>query len=199
MSQHVVITSAYDQLKPAEKQFVDDYVDGLEKAARKAQERISLAVRRPIPPAAVEASGGMLRRIHVLNAIHARVMELAVTAELTIQRIVDELAIIAFSNLDDMISVDEVSGAPVFNFNDVTREQMGAVASIEYNESPMGGRSIKVKFWNKLDALKQLGTMHGLFGEDNEYVALQRRAERNIPVLDAGKDVSEQYANFIGA
>ena len=198
MSKHVVIASAYGQLNAAEKQYVDDYIDGLTTAARKANERISLALDRPIPPSIVDASGGLLLRPMVLAAITERIARIAATDELTIQRIIDEWSAIAFSNLEDYATVCPISGAPIFDFNGATRKQMSAIASIEYNETSTGGRSIKVNFWSKPDALKAMGTMYGLNTEDNEWLAANRKADRVNPLIDSGENAGEAYAAFIG-
>ena len=80
----ISFTSAYRQLRPVEKLFVDSYVASLETEAERRGERISNALYRPVPAAAVEASRGMLERPMVRAAVAERINEIAAASELTV-------------------------------------------------------------------------------------------------------------------
>lgn len=170
MSNTALIQSAYSHLNAAEKRFVDDYVRALEAAAKRAGEQLSYALDRPIPQALLDASGGMLGRPLVNAAIHIRVTEIARASELSQERVVREYMNVAFSNIGDYMEVDPVSGGPMFNFHDVSREEMATVASVEYIEDAKGGRTMKLKFHNKLEALKQCAIITGLTDAENEFM-----------------------------
>jgi hypothetical protein len=73
----VSFASAYRQLRPVEKAFVDGYVSDVERESARRGERISNALYRAIPDDVVAASRGMLDKPLVRAAITERINTLA--------------------------------------------------------------------------------------------------------------------------
>lgn len=79
---------------------------------------------------------------------------------ITQQRIMDELAIVAFSNIMDFIAFDE-EGTPYFDMSQCSERQMRALKSakvVEGKASDKDGQpgKVKIQLWDKLEALSEL-------------------------------------------
>lgn len=196
----ITFASAYRSLTAPEKAYVDDYVQQLERAADRAGEQISVALYRPIPPALVEASGGMLMKPMVLAAISERVTQIAADTEINVRRIVREYSAIAFSNIQDYMEICPVTGRPTYNLGQCTPEQLAAVRKIKHKISVVGSEEFEFETYDKLKALEALAKMFGLLQEENPYVDQIRRVEKDAKMLvDKSADASEAYAAYIGA
>lgn len=197
--QPIMFASAYRMLTPAEKAFVDDYVASLERAADKAGEQISLALYRPIPPALIEASGGLLKRPMVLASISERITQIAADTELTDRRIVKELTNIAFSNMNDYMEICPMTGRPIYNLANCTPEQMAAVKTIKHEVTSLGAERLEFVTHDKLKALDMLARIRGLLTEDNAYMASERKQKRDAKhLIDKSENAADAYAAFIG-
>jgi hypothetical protein len=169
----VAFASAYRQLRPSERAYVDGYVQGVEREAHRNHERISNALYRPIAPDVVEASRGMLERPLVRAAISERINDLARDSELTVPRVLKELMAVSFASIGDYMEVGD-DGQPYFNLASATPEQLAAIKSIEIEESgsPME-RSHKRKFkftlHDKLGGLAMLTKFMGMLDADNPH------------------------------
>lgn len=169
MSTLISFASAYRQLRPSEKAFVDAYVADAEREAARNHERISLALYRAIPAHVIEASRGMLEKPLVVAAISERITDLAAQAELTVHRMVKEMMGIAFSSIGDYMQVGE-DGMPWFDLTKATPEQLAAIQSIEIEETPRtGSRKFKFKLHDKLGGMKMLADYMGLLKADNPH------------------------------
>lgn len=171
MDQAISFASAYRQLRPSEKAFVDSYVQSIEREAERANERISNALFRPIPGDVVEASRGMLDKPLVRAAITERINTLATETELTISRVVKELMGISFSSIGNYMEIGE-DGYPHFDFTRCTPEQLAAVQSVEFEETPGRNgmtRKFKFKLHDKLGAIDKLGKYMGMLDADNPH------------------------------
>lgn len=175
----ISFASAYRQLRPSEKAYVDAYVLDIERTANRHGERISLALYRPIPPAVVEASQGMLTRPMVCAAITERINEIAAANELTVHRVLKELMAVGFSSIGDYMMVGD-DGQPMFNLANATPEQLSAVKSIEVEEGARG-RKFKFTLHDKLAGLDKLARFMGMLETDNPHW----RAETARPVGQA--------------
>lgn len=193
--------SAYRQLRPAEKAFVDAYVADTERTAARANERISNALYRAIPAHVVEASRGMLEKPLILAAITERINELSAQSELTVHRVIKELMAVAFCSVGDYMQVGE-DGQPWFDLTKCTPEQLSAIQSIEIEDSPRtGARKFKFKLHDKLAGIDKLARYMGLLDADNPHW----RAEQARPVgptalsadttLDAAADAYSAMIN----
>lgn len=162
--------SAYRQLMPTEKQFVDAYVDALEKAAERAKEGIRTALQRPVPAEVIEASGGLLDRPMVRAAIVELVEDIASASELNVRRVLKHVNAIAFSSIADYWTLKQ-DGSPQFDFTKASPAQLLALKSVDYEEDlKHGRRKIKVTLHDKNAALFKYMEMFGLTEPDNPHI-----------------------------
>ena len=197
----ISFASAYRQLRPAEKAFVDAYVADAERVAARNNERISLTLYRAIPAQVIEASRGMLDKPLVVAAISERITDLAAQSELTVHRMVKEMMGIAFSSVGDYMLVGE-DGMPWFDLTKATPEQLAAIQSIEIEETPRtGSRKFKFKLHDKLGGMKMLAEYMGLLERDNPHWRAeqarptQQGALPSSTTVDAAADMYSQMIN----
>lgn len=201
----ISFASAYRQLKPAEKLYVDGYIAETERDAQRRNERISLALQRAIPAHVVEASRGMLERPLVRAAIAERINELAAAAELNPMRVIKEYMSIGFSSVGDYMTIGE-DGQPYFDLTKCTPEQLAAIQSVEVEETGDGlsrasRRKFKFRLHNKLDALNALAKHMGLLEADNATWRAETARPVGDGVLPATVDAAgaaDEYARLIG-
>lgn len=198
MSKHLTLASAYRQLSPAEKIYVDAYVAEVEKAAHRAGELISVALERPIPASIIERSGGMLDRVVVQLAIRERITQIASETEVTPRRIVKELCNIAFSNIMDYMRIDPFSGRPTYDLSACTPEQTSAVKKVEHKVTALGAEEMKFELYSKEKALDQLCRIFGMYQDENPVVMeLQRMQQAARSHIDKTENAGEAYAKAI--
>lgn len=205
LTNHVIFASAYRQLLPAERSFVDSVVTEIDRAAARQGERISLALHRPIPAPLVERSRGLLERPMVTAAITERINEIAAAQELTVQRMVREMQSVAFSSMGDYMHIED-DGTPVFDLTRCTPEQLSAIKSIDVEESGDGlSRPLKRKFrvvlHDKLAGMKMLGQYMGILEPDNPHWRADqaRIAHPNLPPGATPQQAGDAYAAMIDA
>jgi hypothetical protein len=175
--------SAYRQLRPSERAFVDSYVASVERDAVRNNERISNALYRPIPAGVVEASRGMFDRPLVCAAITERIHQIAAASELTPERLIKEVVNIAFANIADYGEVGE-DGVMRWDMAKCTPEQMSAVKKIKVETNPRNPfqvAKIEVELHPKLEAIDRLMRYMGLLDADNPHW----RADSARPVATA--------------
>lgn len=173
VTQPISFASAYRQLTPPQKAFVDAYVADLERQAARNNERISLALYRTIPANVVEASRGMLDSPLVRAAITERINEIAAASELTVHRVVKELMGVAFASVGDFMEVGE-DGQPYFDLTRATPEQLAAIKSIKIEETGDGlsrpkKRKFEFQLHDKLAGIKMLAEYMGLLQAENPH------------------------------
>jgi hypothetical protein len=168
------IASAYRQLQPVERNFVDGFVMQVEADAAAKQERISEFLSRPIPWHMYEASNGMLDRALVRAAISERINQIAEQAELSHWRVLRELRAIAFSNIKDYMSLDH-NGELVFDMSGCTPEQFAAIKKFKIKELPRGGRELEFELYDKLSGLDKFMRYMGMLDADNPYWAEEQK------------------------
>lgn len=120
-----LMLSAWDQLKPSERTFVNVYLetDSPTKAARAAFPNVVEAV---VNVRALD----MLRRPLIQAAIAAKLEKVASRYEVTLDRTVAEIAKIAYANMGDYVRINS-EGEPVPDFSNVDYDQMAAVKTIK--------------------------------------------------------------------
>jgi hypothetical protein len=205
MSKVVVFASAYRQLQPAQRAFVDAAITSIENAANRAKERISLALNRPIPQDIVERSGGMLDNPMVCAAITERITALAAEQELTASRMIKELMAISTANINNFIEFDD-NDMPIFTLHNATPEQMAAIKSVEVETNgdglTRGSKSkIKLTFHEKLPAIKMLGEYIGLWSGDNPHFRAEqaRAADKTaLPNTATPEQAADEYQRYLG-
>jgi hypothetical protein len=200
-----LFVSAYRQLRPAERAYVDGYVADLERDAQRKGERISNALHRAVPAAIIEASRGMLDRPLVRAAIAERINDLAAQSELTVHRVVKELMNIGFSSIGHYQTIGE-DGMPYYDLSQCTPEQLAAIQAIELEtiEGRNGTtRRLKIKLHDKLGGLDRLARFMGMLENDNpHWRAEQARPIDSVPTLPAdaaANDAAEAYAAMINS
>lgn len=193
-------TSAYRQLRPAEKLFVDGYVAALETEASDRFERISNVLdRRTIDAAAIDASRGLLEKPIVQLAIRERVLELAAASELTVQRVVKEVSTLAFSSMGDYMQVGE-DGYPYFDLAKCTPEQLAAISHVKTETSPRGGIKFEIKLHDKFGPLKELMQYMGMREPDNPHWRAENAKPinaANLPGNVSDEAAADVYAKMI--
>lgn len=160
--------SAYKQLRPSERAFVDAYVRECEEGANRENESIAAVLDRPPPFDIIERSNGLYERPIVQAAIVERIRQLAVETDLSAHMILKQWKAIGFSSMKDYMKVDE-AGYLQFDFTEATPEQMLAVQSFEVDYKPRGGHTIKVRLYDKLKALDSMAEFIGMKESDNAY------------------------------
>jgi hypothetical protein len=192
----VTFISAYRSLRPAEKAFVDDYVQRCEQEALARNERIALALHRPVEP----DPRGYLQMPMVCAAIAERITQIAADSELSVNRVIREIAAIAFSSMDDFCVTDEASGQKYLSLSQCTPEQMRAVAGVEMTEG-LRGRQLKIKLHSKLDALKMLATYVGALETDNPHWRAEQAKQIGdsaaLPADISTEGAADRYARLI--
>jgi len=176
--------SAYRQLRPAQKAYVDAFVADAETECNRRGDRISSVLHRQIPDRVVEASRGMLDNPIVRAAIAERINELAAASELTVHRIIKELMNVSFASIGDYMQVGE-DGQPYFDLAKATPEQLAAIKSIEVEEHGDGmsrpkRRKFKFQLHDKLSGIKMLMDYTGASNPENPFW----RAETARPVAN---------------
>jgi len=194
----VVVISAYRQLSPVERKFVDTYVQRLEQAANRANERISNALHRPIPQAVIDASRGMLDIPLVNAAIAERINEIATATELTVTKIIKELSVIAFGSIANFMQFDEY-GLPIYDFTNATPEQLSTLKSWEETPMQFGGKKYKFQTHDKMKALELLAKFTGILEADNPHwiASNQKPTVEHVTHDESLDDVANRYAELI--
>lgn len=120
------------------------------------------------PRSAREQGARLMARAHVRACIDRRMAERSRRAELSAERVVQELARIAFFNAADAVDLDEAkvrAGA--------CGDDTAAIASVKCKTTTTDGKSTsretverEIKFVDKLKALELLGRHLGMFDRD---------------------------------
>lgn len=115
----------------------------------------------------------LLGKTAVIEIVDEQSSRVAAAANVTAERVVKELAIVAFSNLKDF--VDWNSGSvTVKSLDDIPEHLHPAIAEITLKDTK-DGRDIKVRLHSKMDALAKLGDYLGMFKKRVELADPQGR------------------------
>lgn len=208
----------YDKAKASEPEYGDDADDITEtgeltgKAERFCNEYIidfngTQAARRSgyAPRSAHVAASRLLNNDKVVNRLKVLKQPEFARHKITRAKIMDEIAAVAFHNIGDFLEYDEL-GQAYIKLTGVPREKMRAIEGIEFVELPpitqvIDGQEtsrevlkVKIKSWNKLDALNMLAKRYGLIKEApasgptiNVNVDLKSLAQKMAFVLASSK------------
>ena len=191
-----IFASAYRQLTPVERRYVDDYVKKLERKADRDQQRLSNYLQLPVPDDVYDQSNGMLDRPMVTAAITERVMEITADKELSPDRIIKEYVAIAFSNMGDYIEIDSF-GNPTLALDKCTPEQLSAVKKVTFEQTNLGAVRLNIELHDKMKGMEVLAKYTGLVEPDNAHW----RANNATPVIDHAASVAQAadaYAAMLG-
>lgn len=99
----------------------------------------------------------------------------AAKAEVTIERVLRELALIGFANMEDFLRIGP-DGDPYYDFSTMSRDQAAAIAEVTVEdfkdgrgESARDVRRIKLKLADKRAALVDMGRHLGMFRDRIEH------------------------------
>lgn len=111
----------------------------------------------------------LLRHVEVQAQITKKRKQLTRRTEVSAERVINELALLAFSNMQDYMRVTS-DGSPYVDLSDMTREQAAALSEVTIDEYKDGRgedgrevRRVKAKLSDKRAALVDLGKHLGLF------------------------------------
>ena len=147
------------RLTPKQACFVEEYLTDLNAT--------QAAIRAGYSPKMAGRIGfQLLEKSGIQAAIQAAQRERSARTGVTADRVVQEIARVAFASLSDVMTWGP-SGAQVRPDNEITPEAVAAIAEI--TETNFG---VKVKLHNKVAALEQLAKHVGLYGgkQDGETI-----------------------------
>jgi phage terminase small subunit len=147
------------KLTPKQKRFVDEYLVDLNASQS--------AIRAGFSPRTARFIGyRLLTMPQIKEAIGVAQQDLSRRTEVTQERVIAELATIAFSNIGDIVSWGP-DGVSVKSADELSPEVMASVADVSKSGGKEGGM-VRVKLYDKLKALELLGKHLGLFVEKVE-------------------------------
>lgn len=141
--------------------FVDEYLIDLN--ATRAYKAVYKSCKKD-ETARVNGSR-LLTNANVAAYLAQRQRDIQRRTEVTQDKVVQELAAIAFADIADYVQVKAYDDLPIVEIiptEEVPRDKRAAIASIK-----QGNNGIEVKLHNKLDALDKLGRHLGMFKGDN--------------------------------
>lgn len=157
-------------LPPKRQRFVDEYLvdhNGAQAAARAGYS----------PTSAKVTASRLLTDANVCAAIQARQQEAARSAGVTLQRIIEEFAKLAFTTLDELVSWDgahltlKASAA-------LTPAQSAAILEMAEGESKSGRPLLRVKLYSKQAALESLLKCLQAFDLEERVKALEEAVQQ---------------------
>ena len=113
---------------------------------------------------ASQASSKFIARPRVQAALAARARKLTERCEITTEAVLNELALVGFSNMYDFLKIEgeEVT----IDFSNLTRQQAAAIGEVTINETKRRDGTVvtttKFKLHNKLQALEQIAKFLGM-------------------------------------
>jgi hypothetical protein len=190
--------TAYWQLEPIERKFVDGYVSELEKVAERSGTRLASALMTPLDGLDDRALAFLARPL-IRSAIAERVKDISDLCDVSVYRTLKSVTAIAYSSMEHFLDIpDDLYGYPDVSLNNCTPEQLSVIKSFEWEDKPKGGRKVKIVLHDKLDALKTLMRYQGLLAESNEHwqeVQKKEKPSRDRLALPATAD-DEQAAEL---
>lgn len=203
------LVSAYKQLRPVERVFVDAYISDLQSSAVAAGQKVidfiettgihHYAARNR--NSAFHAKQMMLKPL-VRAAITERVRDITEAMDLSAFKVLKETANIAMSSVGHYMEIDD-NGQPSFDLAKATPEQLAAIKKIKVTETsmPFGGvkKTFEFELHSKLQALDMLFKYMGLYNEDNAQRA-PVAANAGMPALTANTSIAaaaDMYARTL--
>lgn len=113
------------------------------------------------PKGAKQRAWHLLRHPKVIKYLDERREEAKKKTDITAERVIQELAAIAFANIKDYYKVDKNGKRTLKNLEELTEEQAAAISEIDYKTG-------KLKGHDKIASLGWLGKRFKLFTELHE-------------------------------
>lgn len=120
-----------------------------------------------------------LNKPYIQSVISELKQKLSAKTGITAERIINELAKVGFSNIQDYLK----EGGSFKDFLKVDANQAGAISSIKFATTTFEGgerQEVQVKMWDKVSALEKIGKHIGLFERDN----LQKQIVMPPPIIN---------------
>lgn len=118
-----------------------------------------------------------LRKPQIAEEIEKRQVKLRNKLEITQEKVLEELAAIAFANGTDFVTVTATGLLDIKPTSKVPREKLPAIAGIKYNQL-----GVEIKLHDKVRALELLGKHLGVF--DNGAAAASEQENNIFEVID---------------
>lgn len=203
------LRTAYDQLRPFERQFVDAYL---------ASESPTKAMKAIFPGDGIDPKKlsatvrartfELMHRPLVQAAIAERLKKIADKWELTADRVTAEIAKIAYSNMDDYFKVDPITGKRSLDLDSATRDQMASVGKIKVttrtDKDGVVTQDVEFALHDKLGALEKAMKNLGLYApvEVNMRAQIERGETGDgstlmITVNDTDEEAAAKYAEYL--
>lgn len=148
-------------LNPRQQQFIQEYLIDLN--ATQAALRAGYSKAR-----ANRAGYELLQRQDVQDALAGAMEERGRRTEITADKVLCELGLLAFSNMLDYIRIDG-GGETSVDLSTLTRDQAAAITEATIEESAQGRVRVKVKLADKNRALDTIGRHLGMFVQKHEH------------------------------
>lgn len=157
-----------------QKMFADEYLIDLN--ATRAYRKAYPSVKKD--ETAAQAGSRMLRNVKVAAYIQERMQERQKRTEITQDRVLEELAAIAFGKATDYAEVKD-GQVIVKNTEELDEQQIRAIAGIK--EGKFG---VEVKLNDKLKAIELIGRHLGMFKDKLEVAGLEDEKKKLADILE---------------
>lgn len=148
------------KLTPKQQTFVAEYVANKGNATQAA-----IAAGHP-KKTARSIGAENLTKPHIMQAIQKQMAKHLDKADITAERVIEELGRLAFSNIEDFTSID-ANGQPHLDLSNATRDQMAAIQEVSEAGEKTGA---KIKTASKQAALNTLASHFGLLQDQGPSV-----------------------------
>lgn len=150
------MVSRRKRLTPKQKRFVEEYLVDLN--ATRAAKTSGYAEKT-----AYRIGFENLRKPQIQAAVQRRQAELSEKTQITQERVLEEEAAIAFSNITDLFDED----GNIIETHKLPEPIRYALSSIEVKDLPDGSRKYKFRLWDKGRALERISKYLGMYERDN--------------------------------
>lgn len=165
------------ELTDKQKRFCDEYLIDLNGAQAAIRAGYSADTAK-------EQASRLLTNVNVQNYIQERQQEIKSSTNITQERVLQELAKIAFVDIREAFGPDNQLH-DIRQLDDDTAAALASVESVEMRSDGMvTGETKKIRFHNKITALDLIGKHLGMYDKDNA----QRRSDI-VNVINLGSGV----------
>ena len=123
-----------------------------------------------------------LRRPHVQAYIGQVIQERTIRTQVTADRVVEELAKIAFASIGDYVEF----GPEGVKFKNKDEVDSALISEISETDTESGGKKKKIKLHDKMKALELLGKHLGMFSEKQVHEVGDSTFEQLLKLLNGG-------------
>lgn len=184
--------TAYKQLEPSERSFVDGFVFDCEISARKAGLNLTQYLETFNVDNLPYSQTRMIERQIVRAAIVERAQEIAAAGEISVDRWLKEISTIAFSSLENYF---DNADDPKPDLSKCTPEQWAAISAYDFERAQYGDK-IKIRMHDKLKALEMYGKYVGAMLDDGK-ASNRKTIDHVLPVGISEQNAADIYARMI--